>query len=625
MTTDTYTQVRRPIAATVVGLPEDTILLRGFDGREGLSQLFRFQLDLASADNAINFDAVVGKKATIRLSLSDGRQRLWNGYISRFTQELSDGYLVSYRAEVVPWLWMLTRRANCRIFQNMDVPAIVGKIFSDAGFGGQFEFKLFGDFRKRDYCVQYRETDFSFVSRLLAEEGISYFFRHEETRHVLVLANGPAAHKPCGGTVRYEATAGTPSHGTIQQWAQREEICSGKYTVKDFNPEHPSVDLLVSRVVEDTNDAGEVYDYPGEYADRTAGDRIAKLRLEEQLTPRAMAHGRGVCREFAAGYTFELLGHYRRDINRSYLLTSVSHHVRRVGNFRSGFEEPGIAYENSFVCAPFPGPFRPRRFIPKPFVRGCQTAIVTGPVGEEIYTDESGRVKVQFHWDREGKQNQDSSCWLRVSQPLAGQRWGAIAIPRVGQEAIIEFLEGDPDRPIVIGTVYNAEQRPPYELPGQADMIGLRSNSTKGGGGYNEIVMRDRTTDELVRIRAQKNMNITVLHDHKELVRHNKNIHVLRDLRTHVANDASSVVDGEAVAEFRRNHVELVSGERRLKAGRIILEADEAIEIKVGGSHITISSSGVFVDGEMVDINCGHPPLQSSVPGPAPVAPDDPE
>ena len=588
----------RPITATFEGLPDRTLSLRGFSGSEEMSRLFQFELDLESTATAIRFADVVRKRATIRLALPSGGWRVWNGYIRRFSQGLVDGYLTSYRAELVPWLWLLTRRANCRIFQDEDVPSIVRKVFEEAGFAGQFEYRLYGEFVKRDYCVQYRETDFHFVSRLLEEEGITYFFQHRENEHILVLANGPAAHKVCGVQGCYSAVGGSLSHGVIQHWSHEEEICSGKFSARDFNMETSDADLSVSREATGEEQGGEVYDYPGEYSDAAAGDRLAKVRLEDQQSQRIMAHGRGCCHEFAAGYTFELREHYRRDLNREYLLLAMHHTVRRVANRSQSEAEPAIEYENRFTCVPFPANYRPARVTPKAVIRGCQTAIVTAPPGEEIYTDNYGRIKVRFHWDRDKQPDEYSSCWIRVAQAWAGHNWGAVAIPRAGQEVIVEFLEGNPDRPIITGAVYNASQMPPYALPREADIMGIRSNSTKGGGGYNEVALLDRKGDELVRIHAQRDMDTIVLHDQKELVHENKKVHVLRDLRTDVGQNASLAVDGDAVQNIRGTHSELVGGERLLKAGRVVIEADQEIEIKVGGNNIRVNAAGVFIDGQ---------------------------
>jgi type VI secretion system secreted protein VgrG len=291
-------------------------------------------------------------------------------------------------------------------------------------------------------------------------------------------------------------------------------------------------------------------------------------------------------------------------------------------------------YRNLFECIPSSTPFRPARVSPKPVIQGSQTAIVVGKKGEEI-TQDFCRIKVQFHWDRRGLYDENSSCWIRVAQTWAANGWGAISIPRVGQEVVVTFLEGDPDQPLITGSVYNGQQVPPYLpyspdvkappfCPDSAEIMGFRSNTTKGGGGYNEIIIKDTKDKELVRIHGQKDMHTTVLNDQKEIVKNNKNLHVTNELRTQVDEKASHTLNGDVAEHFSKNHAEVVGQERYLKARRIILEADEEICIKVGGNHVHISSAGVYVEGTMVDLNCGHPAANTSLSGLTPTIPEDP-
>ena len=409
-----YTQTNRRIAITTP-LGKDVLLLRGFSGSEAISQLFQFDLELLSENDSIKFQDVVGKNVTLRIFDADGAERHWNGFISRFSQGSQNRRLFLYRAQMVPWLWFLTRTADCRIFQNKTVPDIIKKIFQDLGFQ-DFELHLYGSFTPRDYCVQYRETDFNFVSRLMEEEGIYYYFKHEDGKHTLLLANDPAAHEACPGqkTARYDIHGDASSYeDVVTAWQQQEEFRTGAWAQTDYNFETPSTSLGVS--VNGRNHY-EVYDYPGEYRVRDEGDRLARIRLQEQTTPCVTSQGSGGCRHFVSGFHFTLEDHYRSDLNQQYLLTAIRHVTTQedyeTDGGRAGDEPP---YQNSFECIPFSTPFRPSRITPQPFVQGCQTAVVVGPGGEEIYTDKYGRVKVQFHWDREGKKNENSSCWVRVA------------------------------------------------------------------------------------------------------------------------------------------------------------------------------------------------------------------
>ncbi len=518
------------LIAIATPLGKDVLLLRGFNGSEAISQLYHFDLDLLSENDSIKFQDVVGKNVTLRIYDADGGERYWNGFISRFSQGAQDGRLTAYRAQMVPWLWFLTRTADCRIFQDQKVPDIIKKIFSDLGFH-DFELRLYGNYTPRDYCVQYRETDFNFVSRLMEEEGICYYFDHQDGKHILILADDSTAHKPCPNqkTARcaFYGKGATYAEDLVTEWSYNEEFRTGAWAQTDYNFETPSTSLSVA--VKGKNPY-EIYEYPGEHLVRSDGDKLSRIRLQEQTAPCIVSQGASMCRHFSSGFQFTLQDHYRADLNQAYLLTAVRHMATMGGSYQVGAGGgQGLTYRNSFDCIPFSTPFRPARVTPEPFVQGCQTAVVVGPGGEEIYTDKYGRVKVQFHWDREGKKNENSSCWIRVSHPWAGQGWGAISIPRIGQEVIVDFLEGDPDQPIIVGRVYNAEQMPPFPLPGKAVISGVKSNSTKGGGGNNEISLDDTKGNELINIHAQ--------FDQQKKVERDERVQIGRDRTEQVGRD----------------------------------------------------------------------------------------
>jgi len=528
-----YTQTNRRIAISTP-LGDDVLLLRSFNGSEAISQLFHFDLDLLSENDSLKFQDIVGKNVTLRITDVGGNERYWNGFISRFSQGHLDGQFTAYRARMVPWLWFLTRTADCRIFQNMKAPDIIQKIFTDLSFQ-DFTLRLYGSYVTRDYCVQYRETDFNFVSRLMEEEGIYYYFEQDKDKHILVLADDPAAHDPCPNqaTARYQyhGEAVTYDEDLVSEWRYHQEFRPGAFAQTDYNFETPGTSLAVSV---DGNNPYEIYDYPGEHAVRSDGDSLAKIRLQEQTAGCSIIQGAGWCRQFTSGYLFTLEDHYRSDQNQQYLLTAVRHSAAQDDYPGSSGGAAEFTYRNSFECIPYSVPYRPARVTPEPFVQGCQTAVVVGPAGEEIYTDKYGRVKVQFFWDREGKKNENSSCWVRVSHPWAGQGWGSIAIPRIGQEVIVDFLEGDPDRPIITGRVYNAEQMPPFGMPGGAVVSGVKSNSTKGGGGYNEISLNDTKGTELINIHAQ--------YDQQKKVEHDERVNVGNDRTESVGHDESITI-----------------------------------------------------------------------------------
>jgi type VI secretion system secreted protein VgrG len=628
----TYTQQERPIQI-VTQLGEDVLLLEGFDGREAVSQLFRYDLRLLSEQRQIDFDAAVGMRATIKLFQDEGEcARHINGRVVAFRQSGSAQNLYRYHATLVPWLWLLNYSGGSRIFKRGDegltVPEIVTQIFTERGFGRDFSLRLSGDYKPRKYCVQYRETDFNFVSRLLEEEGICYFFEHTEDKHTLVLADQSSKFVPCPNQPRARYHTSADDHleeDAIVSWSSEQQVRTGVYTARDFNFKSPHFDLLATASGGDRR-RYEQYDYPGEYPNMEIGERLVRVRAEEQDAARTVATGAGDCRAFTAGYRFELTDHYRPDQNRPYVLLSVTHSAYLPANYESSAGGGGASYQNEFTCIPYTQtPYRPPRVTPVPTVQGTQTAIVVGPKDEEIYTDKYGRVKVRFHWDRDQERpDEDKSCWIRVSQPWAGQNWGAISIPRVGQEVVVDFLEGDPDRPLIVGRVYNESQMPPYELPAGGHMMGFKSRSTKGGDGYNEIVIHDSKKDERIIIHAQKDMDTTVLHNDTQHVFVDRRIDVdgthTETVKGHMTtsvtegNQSNTVVAGtqtNTVKGDQTNTVQTgnqantvqtgykhdeVKEEIALKstASQIYVEAATQITLKVGASSIFMNKDGVI-------------------------------
>lgn len=575
------TQTERLIAIETP-LGDDALLLRAFQGQEAISRLFAFELDLVSEQPSINYDSIVGQSVTVRVDLADGSSsRYWNGYVSRFVQAGRDANVTIYHATMVPWLWFLDQTSDCRIFQNKTAPDIIKQIFQEYGYR-DFTLSLYGSFVTRDYCVQYRESDFNFVSRLMEEEGIFYFFEHENGKHTLVLGNDPAVHKPCPNqaSARYEGTAGGwRDNDVVLQWLQEQEVRPGTFTSTDYNFQTPTANMLSSV---NSKDKWEIYDFPGEYSKRADGDKLVKVRLQEQQMPKCTARGTSDCRSFGVGYKFQLTDHYRDDLNQEYVLTALRHSAQHSMGLTSSTADASPVYENSFECVPASTPIRPPRITPVPVVQGCQTAVVVGPSGEEIFTDNYGRVKVQFFWDREGKNNENSSCWVRVSYPTAGKVWGAIQIPRIGQEVIVDFIEGDPDRPIITGRVYNAAQMPPYDLPGKGMVSGFKSNSTKGGGGYNELAFDDTKGNELIRVHGQYDMDSKIEHDE----------------RHHVINDRTKNIDANESNTIGVNRTEKVGSNEQITIGVNRTEsvgANESIAIGANRNETVGSNESVTV------------------------------
>jgi type VI secretion system secreted protein VgrG len=506
----TYTQDTRLIGIETP-LGKDKLLLRGFSGQETISQLSTFELDLLSKDPEIKFEDIIGKRVALRVTLSEDKNRYFNGFISRFVQTGALTGMPNYRATMVPWLWFLTKTTDCRIFQNKTIPDIIQQICKEYGFT-DIKTKLQATYEPRDYCVQYRETDYNFVARLMEQYGIFYFFEHEKEKHWLVLADNPDAHQPCPEQpkAKWNPQGSKSLTEDVVTTLEVEKIFRpGKYALTDYNFETPSTSLLSeidTTIAVGGNTKYEVYDYPGEYEKKGQGKQLVKVRMEEQEVKHLHVTGTSSCRAFCTGYRFDFEDYSRADLNQAYVLTAVSHTGTVGDTYSTGKTGDGTeAYTNAFTCVPHSVPFRPPQITPKPIIQGPQTAVIVGPSGEEIYVDKYGRVKAQFHWDREGKFDENSSCWMRVSQVHAGKGFGAIDTPRIGEEVIMSFLEGDPDRPLIVGRVYNAKNMPPNGLPTGGMISGLKSNSTPGGGGNNSIMMNDTKGNELYSMNAQFN------------------------------------------------------------------------------------------------------------------------
>jgi len=568
-----YTQDKRPMKVDTV-LGTDVLLLDAFAGDEGVSTPFLYTLDLLSEDASIDAKKLLRTAAVVTLHLAGTTPRYVHGLISRFVQlGRTEEKLTAYRAEVVPWLWFLSLSSECKIFQNMSVLDIVEKIFKAHGYN-DFQIKCTKTYPKREFCVQYRETHFNFVSRLMEEEGIFYFFDHTKDKHVLTLADANSAVKPCASqsTARMAVQAGAWQDEDVVTALEREHtVQTGKITLRDHDYLQPALQLE-SSVSGDGK--AEAYEYPGNYVKPDEGDRYARLRLEEHEAWQQVVRGTSTCRTFESGFRFDLKEHYRSDANQTYMLLRVQH-SGHAGGYHSG--ELGAAdYHNSFVAIPHSVPFRAAPTSRKPFVGGSQTAVVVGKSGEEIWVDKHGRVKVQFHWDRDGKKDENSSCWVRVSSAWAGKNWGVVHIPRIGQEVIVDFLEGDPDRPIITGRVYNADQAPPYSLPGDQTQSGLKSRSSKSGGtdNFNEIRFEDKKGSEVLFIHAEKDETVEVENDRSESVGHDEKVTIGNNRTESVGGNESVTIDKNRTESVTGNESVSIDGNRSLTVSK-----DETIDV----------------------------------------------
>jgi type VI secretion system secreted protein VgrG len=609
-----YLQAERPMRV-MTPLGKDYLLLVGFTAQEAISQLSHAFLDLlAENEKEVAFDKLLGEPILTDLVLPGGKRRYFTGICSRVSQGARDKIFTSYRVEVVPQFWLLTRRAQSRIFQHVPVPDILKKVLH----GLNVSYQLQGKYEPRDYCVQYRETDFNFASRLMEEEGIFYFFKHTDGKHEMVVADTPVAHPDLQpSALIYEGvTGGNRDEDRVFLWEKTQELRSGKCTLWDHCFEMPYKHLEADKEIlasvpvgavthkqKVKNDKLELYDFPGEYAQRFDGvskgggdqpadlqkifednKRTVAIRMQQEAAPGILIQGGSTCRQFVCGHKFSLTRHF--NANGPYLLVSVQHTANVSMDYRSDGNTE-YRYQNSFTALPFAQPFRPQRSTPKPFVQGSQTATVVGPAGEEIFTDKYGRVKVQFHWDREGKFDADSSCWIRVGQPWAGKRWGAFAVPRIGHEVIVDFLEGDPDQPIIVGSVYNADQMPPYlgtgldpKHPQDPKLMGVKSNTTPGGVGFNEWRMDDTKGKEEFFFHAERNMDTRVKNDSMERVINDRHLIVGAEKDGKKAGNQQEMVYQDKHLHIHRNHIEQIEGNMELLIGDTTDGGNQDIVIK---------------------------------------------
>ncbi len=649
-----YTQDgRRLVVKTPLG--KNDLLLSGFSGHEAISQPFLFQLECV-AENAtkIPFESLLGQKVTAEISLPGGPKRWINGVCFRVAQGARDATFTRYLLDLVPEAFLLSRKTQSRIFQHLSIPDILKKVLK----GLDIAWEINGTFQPRDYCVQYRESDFAFASRLMEEEGIYYFFKHADGSHKMVIANTPGSHSdisPGPSKLIFEAVGGgTREEDRVNAWEKAQELRSSKVTLWDhcFELPHKHLEAPEAPVpIQASVTAGksshklkvaanaplELYDFPGAYAQRFDGinksggeqpaeiqkifqdnSRTTDLRAQAEASASVLVHAASNCRQVVSGHKFTLERHFEGD--GAWVVYQVGHSASEAADLRSGVG--GFTYQNHFSCFPVDLPFRPPRVTPIPTVRGTQTAVVVGPKGEEIYTDKYGRVRVQFHWDREGKNDTDSSCWVRVGQPVAGRRWGASFWPRIGQEVIVDFLEGDPDQPIIVGTVYNSDQMPPYLGDGpdgkhknDNKVSGIKSNTTLGGEGFNEWRFDDTKGKEQVFLHAERNMDTRVKGESMESVGSNKHLTVGGEKDGKTWGNYKELVYGNVGLRARKQHSQIVGGSMFLTVGtepvgeealqtvvkgarKALVEKDEHLHVKGGRMEAVDGGQSLTVGGD---------------------------
>ncbi|MEY4766815.1 MAG: hypothetical protein RI907_3488 [Pseudomonadota bacterium] len=593
-------------------LPPDELFVESMVADEGLSQLGLIELQLLSPKHDLTAAALLGKPVGIKLEDGADLKRFFHGHITRFGHGAARGRFHAYHAEVRPWPWFLTRTADCRIFQEMSVPDIVRKVCDDHPGVAQIKLKLMRSYRKWTYCVQYRETDFQFVSRLLEHEGIYWHIAHEQGKHTLVLMDSTSGHDPVAGEadIRHVENTGTSAPGEqyLTDWRYDEEIQTEKVALTSYDFERPSTSLLTDVNVSRSHpEAGaERFDFQGDYLKTADGKQLAEDLLDAEQTRYQRYTGAGNAMNLEPGHTFNLKGHPRSDQNAKYLLTRVRIQAQ-VAVFDGG--GGGASFKTAFEAIPAAQQFRAPRKTPKPVVQGPQTAVVVGPSGEEIFTDKYGRVKVHFHWDRQGKKDDKASCWVRVSQPWAGKNFGMMHIPRIGQEVVVSFLEGDPDQPMITGRVYNAEQMPPWDLPANATQSGILTRSSKGGayGNANAIRFEDKKGSEQLWIHAEKNQDIEVENDETHWVGHDRKKTVDHDEVVLVKHDRTETVDHDETITVHHDRNERVDNDEGISIGRDrVMKVDrDKTETVDRNKTITVNGRHLETIAQTMEISIG--------------------
>jgi type VI secretion system secreted protein VgrG len=550
-------------------LPAEALQFLDMYGTEALSTLFDFRVKLLSTQIGIAPKTLLGNDITLAVETeNNGPKRYFSGICTRFAMNGRQGEYHLYEARLQPWLWLASRRSDSKIFQQKKVPDIVQEVLGKYGF--PIVRKLSGTYRVWDYCVQYHETDLNFVSRIMEHEGIYYYFEHGAGVHRLVLCDGFASHTPLSprASVNYYGidAAAVVKEEHFYAWRPREELDPGEYISDDYDFSQPKVDLATKNrhPAGHTFDAWERYQWPGGYTDLGDGERYAQTRMEALQAEQVRATGEGSLRTLAPGYLMTLVRCPRSDQNREHLIVGINYYLKdnSYGSTLGG--DSGTDWNFSVLTQPSNQPYRPQKLTQKPRSQGPQVAVVVGPPGEEIYTDEYGRVKVQFPWDRYGANDQNSSCWMRVSHPWAGSNYGAIHIPRIGQEVIVDHIDGDPDYPIITGRVYNADQMPPWSLPDNKTQSGVLTRSSKGGaagagmkagaGDANAIRFEDKKGEEQLWLHAQKDQLTEVENDETKWVGRDRRKTIDRDELNHIQRDRTETVD--------RNETITVHGQR---------------------------------------------------------------
>ncbi len=601
---------------TVEGCDDELRVVR-FQGHEAISSLFEFRLEVASDELAI--EALIGRSALLTIDGIEGERHV-HGFVCQAEYIGDSQRYALYELTVVPWIWRLQQRASCRIFQKLTTPQILAAVLEGSGLRKtQFRLDLQAQYAARDYCTQYGETDLDLINRLMEADGLIYYFEHTSEAHLLVITDRSESAPPADGPVKLKWG---PASGIVHASEHVTRLRIGelmrpeRVSLRDMNLHTPATRLEVSEGPEAQR---ELYEYPGSYQQAgrggpDKGGQQAKLRLEALQAARRRGFGTSDSPRLVSGLGFELAGHPRAGVDGEYRLVSVTHR----GEQPQALEEDNgqaFSYGNDFECMASEVPYRAPRVTPRPIVRGLQTAIVVGPPGEEVHVDEHGRVKVQFHWDRQGALDESSSCWIRVSQMWAGNGFGAMFLPRIGHEVIVDFLEGDPDRPLITGRIYTGFNKPPYTLPDEKTKSTIKSDTSPGGGGSNELRFEDAKGREELYLHAQKDLKIAVENDKLQTIGHDESLEVVHDRVKLVKHDEREEIKHDRTIKVGNDHTEEIAADMQLTVGANLsttVRGGQSVSVKENitesagknivfqaGKHLTITT------GENVNLSSG--------------------
>lgn len=552
-------------------LPKDELLLMSFDGMEYISDLFEYNLEVLSSNHSIKANQLIGK--TVKVTIQNKQKRTFHGYVSQFVYgEIKADNLRVYKLKVVPWLWFLSKTNNHRMFQEMSTKDIVSQVFRDLEFN-DFNFSATGNPQPREYCIQHNESDLDFVSRLLEEDGIAYYFEQAGDSHILQIVDEKNAYQEVNET-NLAYSKGNQPKTQINRWEHNYEFRKGEWSLNDYDFNNPRKNQLKSTST--TSDFAKVKNYEhyeyGPYFDFAGLQTLTKKRIEAEETPLDVIEASSDCSSFYAGGRFKLSKHAVAAEEGSYIITAIKHSAS--DNSYLASKDNKTEYRNEFSCIPEDVHFRPTLNHSKPVMQGPQSAIVVGPAGEEIHVDKDGRIKVQFIWDREGKNDENSSCFIRVMQPWAGNGWGSSFIPRIGMEVVVNFFDGDPDRPIITGAVYNGDNKPPFSSKTQS---GIRTRSSKGGTSAhcNELRFDDIKDSEQIYVHAEKNMDtevendesLLVEHDRSKTINHDENSSIGNDRNKSVGNNQSESIGKNKTIDVAENHDENIGKNKTINVG----------------------------------------------------------